>query len=154
MPISEYMRDLREAVGSRLILVPAVAAIIRDARGRVLLMQRAEDGGWSLPAGGIDPGESPHEAVVREVAEETGLEVVASRLLTVVGGANYRAQYPGGDKVEFTVCVFACETSGGAPLAVDGEAMGFRWVEPATVPEMLNHPYPPELFVGEDAVER
>ena len=145
MPISDYMRDLRAAVGSRLILVPAVAAIIRDESGRVLLMQQRESGRWSLPAGAIDPGESPREAIVREVFEETGLAVSAARLLEVVGGADFRAEYTNGDRVEFTICVFACETSGELE-AVDGEAIAFRWAEPDEVTDLLDHPFPARLF--------
>ena len=146
MPISDYMRDLRAAVGSRLILVPAVAAIIRDESGRVLLMQQRESGRWSLPAGAIDPGESPREAIVREVFEETGLAVSAARLLEVVGGADFRAEYANGDQVEFTICVFACETRGGELEAVDGEAMAFHWAEPDEVTDLLDHPFPARLF--------
>lgn len=150
MPISDYMRDLRAAVGSRLILVPAVAAVIHDAAGRVLLMQQRESGRWSLPAGAIDPGESPREAVVREVFEETGLAVRTSQLLEVVGGEDFRAEYANGDRVEFTICVFACETSGELE-AVDGEAIAFRWAEPVEATELLDHPFPAHLFAREPA---
>jgi ADP-ribose pyrophosphatase YjhB (NUDIX family) len=56
-------------------------ALVRDARGRVLLVRRADDGRWAMPGGWVDPGETPEQAVVREVAEETGLQVSAPRLL-------------------------------------------------------------------------
>ena len=56
-------------------------ALVRDARGRVLLVRRADDGRWAMPGGWVDPGETPEQAVVREVAEETGLRVSAPRLL-------------------------------------------------------------------------
>ena len=56
-------------------------ALVRDARGRVLLVRRADDGRWAMPGGWVDPGETPERAVVREVAEETGLRVSAPRLL-------------------------------------------------------------------------
>ena len=46
MPISDYLRSLREAVGHRLLLLPDVAALIRDDQGRLLLMQRADDGAF------------------------------------------------------------------------------------------------------------
>jgi 8-oxo-dGTP pyrophosphatase MutT (NUDIX family) len=145
MPMSPYMQGLRERVGTRLILVPGVAAIIKDEAGRVLLVQ-TRAGPWSLPAGAIDPGESPRQAVVREAREETGLEVRPTRLLDVVGGAPYRLVYPGGDEVEGTICVFACEIVGGA-LHCDGvETVAVRWVEPEQVPSMLVLPYPAELF--------
>ena len=146
MPISDYMRSLRDVVGHRLLLVPAVAAIVRD-EDRVLILRKAEDGAWSLPAGAIDPGESPQDAVVREMAEETGLELTSARLITVLGGEAFRTRYPNGDEVEFTICVFEGEVRSYSPVAVDGEATAFRWVEAARVADLLDLPYPEALFV-------
>ena len=145
MPISDYMRSLREAVGHRLLLVPSVAAIIRDDHGRVLLIQ-TPSGRWSLPAGAIEPGESPEDAVAREVAEETGLTVQAAHLTAAVGGAPFRARYPNGDEVEYTVCVFTCAVDEATLVAVDGEASAFYWAEPDEVLDLLDLPYPPHLF--------
>jgi 8-oxo-dGTP diphosphatase len=61
-------------------LVPCVGAVVHDAAGRLLLVRRGRDphaGRWSLPGGRIEPGESPEQAVEREVREETGLSVRA-----------------------------------------------------------------------------
>lgn len=146
MPISDYLRELRAAVGPRLLLLPAVAAVVRDAGERVLLVRDVQGGRWSLPAGGVEPGEAPEAAVVREVAEETGLEVTAARLVGAVGGAPFRVRYPNGDLVEYTVCVFACDVRPGEPRAVDGEAAAFRWVPADAVTDWLDLPYPATLF--------
>ena len=77
--------------------VPCVGAVVRDAAGRLLLVQRANEPGrglWSVPGGRVEPGETMPEAVVREVAEETRLAVVVTGLAGVVeraapGGATY-----------------------------------------------------------------
>lgn len=100
--------------------MPSVAAIIRDAGGRVLLVRSAEGGAWSLPAGAIDPGEAPEAAVVREAGEETGLEVTSTRLVAAVGRASFRVRYSTADEVEYTVCVFECAVRPGTPEAVGG----------------------------------
>lgn len=145
--MSPYMRGLRELVGTRLVLIPAVAAIIKDEAGRVLLVQ-TRAGLWSLPAGAVDPGETPREAVVREAREETGLMVRPTRLLDALGGIGFRITYDNGDEVEATVCVFACEIVGGE-LHCDGiETVDWRWAEPEEIPSLLPLPYPPSLFLA------
>ena len=67
--------------------VPCVGAIVRDERGRVLLVRRGTEpqrGRWSVPGGRIEPGESGREAVVREVEEETHLRVIPTGVAGVV----------------------------------------------------------------------
>ena len=54
MPISQYLKDLRDKVGKGILQIPSAAAIIRDENGRILLVKSADV--WSLPAGAIDPG--------------------------------------------------------------------------------------------------
>lgn len=57
--------------------------ILFDADGRVLLCHRRDADLWNLPGGGVRPGEPPWDGVVREVMEETGLEVAVERLAGV-----------------------------------------------------------------------
>src|SRR5918992_2814738 len=136
MPISTYLRELRAVVGPRLLLLPGVAALVRDEAGRVLLMRRADDGRWGLPAGAIDPGESPAEAIAREVREETGLVVRPTRVAGVFGGAGFRHRYPNGDEAEWTVTVFECEVVGGVLAPQDGEALELRYFATEDAPAL------------------
>jgi 8-oxo-dGTP pyrophosphatase MutT (NUDIX family) len=107
MAISDYYAHLRTRLGPSLVLIPSVAAIIRDTSGRILF-QRKTDHTWSLPAGAIEPGENPAQAIVREVREEVGLDVRPERVIGVFGGVDFRYQYPNGDEVEYTVILFEC----------------------------------------------
>lgn len=61
------------------------AAVFRD--GRILLVREREDGRWSLPGGWADVGDSPSQCVEREVREEAGLTVRATRLIAVHDGS-------------------------------------------------------------------
>lgn len=61
-----------------------VRAVVLNRQGEVLLTRERVDGRWSLPGGWADPGDSPREVAVREVREETGRTVRATRLLALL----------------------------------------------------------------------
>jgi 8-oxo-dGTP pyrophosphatase MutT (NUDIX family) len=108
--MSPYYQRLRTSVGTDLLIIPAVAAVIHDEAGR-LLLQEKHDGSWSLPAGAIEPGERPEAAIEREVLEETGLRCVSSKVLSVLGGSEFRYTYSNGDFVEYVIILFHCVVS-------------------------------------------
>jgi 8-oxo-dGTP pyrophosphatase MutT (NUDIX family) len=149
--MSPYLERLREAVGKELLVVPGAAGIVRDERGRVLVLKRSDDGQWDLPAGASDPGETPAEAVQREVLEESGLEVRATRVAGVFGGRKFRHTYPDGSRVEAIVTVFDCEWIGGELRHDDGEATTARFFAPHEMPRLI-YPYPAAIFT--DPAER
>jgi ADP-ribose pyrophosphatase YjhB (NUDIX family) len=108
--------------------VAAYAVVAVD--GRVLLTQMSENtpipGQWALPGGGLDHGETPIDAVVREVHEETGLLVRPERLAGVVGP--HHVVYPNSDVVEVTSSAFVCSVVGGRLEPLDGESSELRFV--------------------------
>ncbi len=121
--MSDYIRGLREKIGHDLLVVPGCAAVIFNDRGEVLLQRRVDDGEWALPAGIIEPGETPAETVVREVYEETGLRVVPIRVTGVYGGGDeWMHDYPNGDKTAVISITFECHVVGGVLQPVDGES--------------------------------
>lgn len=147
MPISAYLKNLRTKIGHDALLNPGVAALIRDDAGRVLLQRRSDDGTWSLPAGAVDPGEHPAEALVREVWEETGLRVVPKKVVGVFSGPEFRHSYPNGDQIDVFSVVFLCEVTGRTLGGRDGESLELRYFMPADFPASgLLQRYPAALF--------
>ena len=145
MGMSDYYKNLRERVGSEQIFIPSVAGIIRNNLGEILFQNKGNGEKWSLPAGAIEPGEAPAQAVVREVWEETGLFVVPRKLLGVFGGEDYRYQYPNGHRVEYNVFMFECIIQNGELNPIDSETAELQYFSPANMPE-LALPYPKDLF--------
>jgi len=145
MPISLYLKNLRSHIGRDLVLMPAVAALVRNEAGHVLFQRRTDDGLWSLPAGSVDPGETPSQALVREVQEETGLLVEPTRVVGVFGGSSFRVCYSNGDVVEYTTIVFECCTLSGELGGLDDETAELRYFSSAERPP-LNPEYPAALF--------
>ena len=137
---SSYIQSLRSKIGNDLIILPSVAAVISDAEGRLLLQQKAF-GDWSLPAGAIELGETPEQAIEREVLEETGLRVVGSDVLGVFGGADFRYTYRNGDQVEYLVVLFRCRTNGTPEGFTDAETVRLKYTAPDEMPG-LALPYP------------
>ena len=105
------------------IRVPCVGAIINDETGRLLLILRGHDPGkglWSLPGGRIEPGETDQQAVIREVREETGLEVTCGPLLGAV-------ERPGQAGTVIDIKDYGAVVTGGE-LAAGDDAADVGWV--------------------------
>jgi 8-oxo-dGTP pyrophosphatase MutT (NUDIX family) len=125
MPISPYIKSLRDDLGPRLLLLPGVTAVVLDEQGRVLLGERADNGEWSLIAGVMDPGEQPAETIVREVYEETAVHVVPERITSVLTQPPYT--YPNGDQCEYVDITFRCRPVGGEARVNDDESLAVGW---------------------------
>ncbi|GAA2558750.1 NUDIX hydrolase [Pseudonocardia hydrocarbonoxydans] len=103
----EYYRD--PGAPRPTVVVPLVYAVVRDSAGRVLLVRRLDTGDWELPGGRVEPGESATDALVREVAEETGLLVDVQRVAGVYSDPGHvvRTGRDGEIRQPFAVCFHA-----------------------------------------------
>jgi 8-oxo-dGTP pyrophosphatase MutT (NUDIX family) len=125
MPISPYIKGLRDVLGPRLLLLPGVTAVVFDDDGRILLGERSDDGRWALIAGVMDPGEQPAETVVREVYEETAVHVVVEQVTSVL--TQPPITYPNGDVCEYVDITFRCRAVGGEARVNDDESVAVGW---------------------------
>jgi 8-oxo-dGTP diphosphatase len=118
----------------KLVLVSAVALIDRD--GRVLLAQRPEGksmaGLWEFPGGKVEAGESPEEALIRELHEELGIGTWASCLAPLTFASHAYADF------HLLMPLFACRKWDGVPASQEGQTL--RWVRPE---DLRSYPMPP-----------
>jgi len=120
MPMSDYVRALRAKIGATVLELPSVSVLTFDERDRVLLLRHVEGNDWTTPGGMVEPYETPADAAVREMWEETGLHVELTRIVGVFGGELCATTYANGDKVAWVSTVFVADVVGGV-LKPDGE---------------------------------
>lgn len=109
------------------------AYAVVERRGKLLLThwRRGHLHGWTLPGGGIESGEDPRDAVVREVLEETGLEARVSKLIGVDSRVMVRDEVPDGMDPELhTIRIVYRASVKDGPLQheIDGSSDEARWV--------------------------
>ena len=131
-----HIAEIRGQIGTRLLLMPAVAAAVFDAKGTVLLLHHLHDGGWGLPGGAMEPDETPADAVSRELHEETGLRLRPDALIGVCGGPAHVIAYPNGDLTAYVTSLFAFTTDGAAVVPDGHEVDAARWCQPDDVAEL------------------
>ena len=134
----EYYHDSAAPLANS--LRPTAFAAVRDGSGRLLLCRRADTLNWELPGGKVELRESITEAVVREVAEETGVTVRLREVFGVYTDPGHVMVYDSGEvRQQFAVCFHAVPLSG-RPRPDGDETVDARWVAPAEVAGLPVHP--------------
>jgi ADP-ribose pyrophosphatase YjhB (NUDIX family) len=119
-------------------LVPGASAIVTDNQGRILLQRRSDNARWALPGGVMDIGESIGQAIVREVREETGLEVEPEDIVGVYSDPGHVFAYDDGEvRQQFSVC-FVCRMVGGE-LQVSKESSDVAFFSPEEIEGLDMH---------------
>jgi ADP-ribose pyrophosphatase YjhB (NUDIX family) len=138
----EWLTTVGEGVAGYITPKVAVAAVVGNDTGEILLTQRADSGVWLYPVGWADVGYSPSEVAIKEVYEETGIEIEVESLIAVFDGLRL-----GFAKLPLYSLVFHCTMIGGELVGhpLETRAVGFfakddlpwplaggaRWVETA-----------------------
>ncbi len=120
-------------------VVPSVTAIVRDDSGRLLLIHKTDNDLWALPGGGHDIGERIGDTVVREVFEETGIQVEVDSIVGLYTDPEHVMAYDDGEvRQQFSIC-FRARPVGGS-LRTSSESKEVRWVDPADLDGLEIHP--------------
>lgn len=129
MPIPPFLAQLRQKIGTDLVLLPTIVVIARDEQDRILFVHDRDSDSWTLPGGIIEPGESPADAAVREVWEETHVLARLTRIVAVVGGPGCVTTYSNGDQIAWVATVFAARVENGTPVADGVETKAARFLD-------------------------
>jgi len=149
-PIAERMYAKKAADANTRVRV-GVGVIVLDSRGWILLEKRSDCGMWGLPGGRIEPGESVTEAAVREVKEETGLNVEITRLLGVYSEpeSHIVTFLDNGDVVHLVDILLEAKIRSGE-LSISSESEALHFFNPTALPSDI---VPPALAPLQDFLQ-
>lgn len=119
-------------------IVPAVTVAVRDENGRLLLIQRSDNGLWAMPGGALEVGETVAHAAAREVLEETGIAVEISGVVGIYSDPKHVIAYDDGEvRQQFAICLSARPLKG--TLQSSSETVKVRWVDAQDLDELPVH---------------
>lgn len=129
----DYVHGLRPLIGHRKIILNAATTII-ERDGKILLQRRTDNGKWGLIGGLLEMNETYEEAALREVREETGLEVRLDSFLGIFH--NHNMVWRNGDAAHVVSAFFTASIISGEPR-VDEESFELRFFGMEELPELF-----------------
>lgn len=141
-----YIQNLRQLIGHRKFIHPGARIIVENAAGQILMIRRRDNGGWGLPAGGLEEKETIQECIIREVKEETGLDILALQVIGVSSNPSRETvQYPNKDVVQyFNIEFYSNKFSGEIGVLDEEEVLLAQFVDKemiAALPESEQHTF-------------
>jgi len=131
----DYIKWIRSKVGHEKIILVFAGGCIFNENGEVLLQRRGDSNKWGFPGGAIELGETPQQAAIREVKEETGLDVEVGELIGVYTECDMA--YPNGDRAQSIAIVFEMKAVGGELLCDGKETLELRYFPLDNMPELF-----------------
>lgn len=120
-------------------LRPAVSAFVQDDAGRLLMIRRTDNDKYAIPGGQQEVGETLAQAAVREVKEETGVDVEVTGLIGLYSNPDHVIAYDDGEvRQEFSIC-FRARFLGGEPRT-SNESKEVQWVDRNNLGKLDIHP--------------
>lgn len=132
----DYIKWIRDKAGQDLIFLNFAGGIVCNERNEILLQRRGDSNSWGLPGGAVELGESAEEAAIREIYEETGLEVEVEHLSGVY--TKYFHHYSNGDKAQCITFFFQCRPLQGELVPDGKETLELRYFPKDKLPPLFS----------------
>ena len=135
-----YISDLRKYVGHEPILTAGVGLFVFNDENKVLMQLRTDYNSWGFPGGAMELGESFEDVAIRELKEETSLDIIEMKMIKILSGEDTYREYPNGDKLYDITGLFVVKKYHNNLKINDNESKKLEWFKIDNLPEnMTNH---------------
>lgn len=138
----EYIKGMRKFVGHAPIMICACGLLIFNEKGQVLLQRRSDDGLWGNPGGSMDLGETIYDTIIREIKEETNLDIFKDNLkiFNIYSGEEQHHVYPNKDEVYIVNIIFETDVYKGT-MKTDSESCELIFFDIDNLPLNITKPF-------------
>ena len=118
--MQNYISNLRSKIGKNKFIHPAARIVVENDKGEILFVERLDNGLLGLPAGGLEENETIEQCIIREVKEETGLDILDLEVIGISSNPkNETVQYPNGDVIQYFTIEFYSNSWSGELTVLD-----------------------------------
>lgn len=138
----DYIKKMRKMIGHNPILICACGCLIFNNKGQVLLQRRSDDGLWGNPGGSMELGETIYETIIREIKEETNLDIKEKdlKIFAIYSGEEQHHIYPNNDEVYFVNIIFETNNYSNK-LKKDSESIELKFFDIDNLPNNITKPF-------------
>lgn len=131
-----YIIDLRTKIGHDPIINVGATILVFDSNNELLLNLRSDTNNWGIPGGSKELNETLEECAIRELKEETNLEVKDLELVDILSGKEYYFKYPNGDEVDCVIALYVVKNYSGMLYINDRESTRLQFFSLDKLPEL------------------
>ena len=131
-----YVMDMRKKVGHEPIINVGSTILVFNQNNELLLNLRSDTNDWGIPGGGKELNETLEECAIRELKEETNLDINDLELVTVLSGNEYYYKYPNGDEVDCVITLYQARNYSGELNINDGESTQLKFFSFDNLPQL------------------
>ena len=131
-----YIMDMRSKVGHEPIINVGATVLVFNENKELLLNLRSDTNDWGIPGGGKELNETLEKCAIRELKEETNLDINDLELVTVLSGKEYYYKYPNGDEVDCVIALYQVKNYKGDLKINDGESKKLQFFSLDNLPQL------------------
>ncbi len=131
-----YIMNMRSKVGHEPIISVGATTLVFNDKNELLLNLRSDSNDWGIPGGGKELNETLEDCAIRELKEETNLDISDLKLVTVLSGKDYYYKYPNDDEVDCVIALYQVKNYSGKLNINDGESIKLKFFSLDNLPKL------------------